>query len=441
MEIDVEQAEPCSCREPEVPHFCTPTSDQGETPSERRCDVWCSDKSLDLCRKDLTCLKCDMPRCIEHLYLEGNLLQELPDELFDHLPKLVWLDLRKNRLQKLPARIGNHRCLRTLLLETNPLRELPVELGNVPSLKALNLRNCPLQFPPLDIVHLGTQIILSFLRQQATKFVSGAENHETDPSHPIKIVNRPLKIIKIQDSLENCSENQGENKFQRAIEPLISVQGRTLHFKPLHKPVLCSNISNIRNNFLQSGDKQDFEIKADTKGQIGILHQRRKVKGRMFPALPELVEKQNYTEQMQRKKKLLKKPTTQCDKNDSELLPLVIGQKKNEDKLSSGMKENIQKEPEEGKAKEPNTSKSKDVELKLQHHIQQYQQQRRKKKQANMAVSHEDANIEGEYRRESLSKLKLERQSPMEYRLCAFIGEYAPRLPHPVSSSQNDTRF
>ncbi|XP_067828583.1 E3 ubiquitin-protein ligase LRSAM1-like isoform X2 [Heptranchias perlo] len=386
----------CPWSEPEVRHLCTPTSDNSEAGGRGRSDVWCSDKSLDLCKKNLTCLECDMPRCIEHLYLEGNLLQELPDELFNHLPQLVWLDLRKNRLQKLPAGIGNHRCLRTLLLETNPLRELPVELGNVLSLKALNLRNCPLQFPPLDIVHLGTQIILSFLRQQATRFVSQAQNQKPDPNHPLKIVNQRLKIIKMQNSLEDRFEDQGEDKLHRRTEPLISVQGHTLHYKSLCKPVRCSNVRNIRNNFLQSGgNKQDFEIKTNTRDQIGILHQRRKVRGRPLRAFQEFVEKQNHTEQIQRKEKPLKKLSIQCDKKKNfELVPLVTGQKKNEDKSSTVMEKMIQKEPEEGKAKEPKISKDKDIELKLQHRIKQYTQQRRKKKHANMAISHEDANAE-----------------------------------------------
>ncbi|XP_048393954.1 leucine-rich repeat-containing protein 27-like [Stegostoma tigrinum] len=412
-----------SGRIPEARHFCTPITDHGEAASGESHDVWCSDKSLDLCRKDVTCLRCDMPRYIEHLYLEGNLLQELPGELFEHLPQLVWLDLRKNRLQKLPARIGTHRCLRTLLLETNPLIELPLELGNVLSLKALNLRNCPLQFPPLDIVHLGTQIILSFLRQQAAQFVSENQNQETDPIHPIKMVKQPLKIITIKDSLENCSVKQSEEKLQKAIEPLMTVQGCTFCCKPLPKPVLCGKTNMNRNNFSQrhSNDrKQDFEIKAKIKGQNGTLQQRRKVAGKMFPVLPKLVEDQNYPQKIQRKKKELKNPNIQRDKEEFEQLPL----QKNEDKLKSDMEENIQKNPDEEKVKEPKISRRQDFELKLQHRIQQHQQLRKKRKRAKKAVSLEDASAEVENLRKALSRLKMERQSPMEYRLCAFIGEY-----------------
>ncbi|TSK22643.1 Leucine-rich repeat-containing protein 27 [Bagarius yarrelli] len=67
---------------------------------------------------------------LKNLYLEGNDLSRLPDNLFSSLPHLLWLDLRNNQLTCLPADIGQHRCLKTLLLEGNPIPELPVELGS-----------------------------------------------------------------------------------------------------------------------------------------------------------------------------------------------------------------------------------------------------------------------------------------------------------------------
>jgi Leucine-rich repeat (LRR) protein len=66
----------------------------------------------------------------QYLYLEGNELCSLPDDFFDKLPKLVWLDLRKNGLLRLPSvYTGRHQNLRNLLLEGNNLRSLPLELG------------------------------------------------------------------------------------------------------------------------------------------------------------------------------------------------------------------------------------------------------------------------------------------------------------------------
>lgn len=64
------------------------------------------------------------------MYLEGNELTSLPDDFFDCLPRLTWLDLRRNKLLRLPSvYTGRHNHLRTLLLEGNKLRSLPLELG------------------------------------------------------------------------------------------------------------------------------------------------------------------------------------------------------------------------------------------------------------------------------------------------------------------------
>ena len=66
----------------------------------------------------------------QYLYLEGNELCSLPDDFFDRLPNLVWLDLRRNALLRLPSvYTGRHQHLRNLLLEGNSLRSLPLELG------------------------------------------------------------------------------------------------------------------------------------------------------------------------------------------------------------------------------------------------------------------------------------------------------------------------
>ncbi|XP_078267962.1 uncharacterized protein LOC144600259 isoform X1 [Rhinoraja longicauda] len=406
---------------PKSRHRCTPTLDHEEGDGGRRTEVWCSDRSLDLCRNNLTCLKCDMPRFIEHLYLEGNLLQELPGELFDHLPQLVWLDLRKNKLEKLPASIGKHRCLRALLLETNPLRELPIELGNVQSLKALNLRNCPLQFPPSEVVNLGTQIILSFLREQACKPLLQTLNLEAGPDHYIKKATQLHRVMKMQNSLEIHSKIQNKDELQRSTKSLLSVESQRLHDKFVHKPVIYSTIID-RNHFLESGDcRQNFEIKANTKGHTGNVHQKRTVKGKMLPSLKELLEKQDYSGQIQRKKKQLKtQDATHEKKKDTRLAPLETDQKI-EDEINAIM--HSQDKAEEGREKEPSISKVKDLQMKLQHRLQWHQEQRRKK-HANTPVSQEDDNSTDQNTRKSLTELKREITKPVEYRFCAFIGEY-----------------
>ena len=66
---------------------------------------------------------------LQHLYLEGNLLQELSSCFFPSLPSLQWLDLRNNLLRNLPKSVANHQNLEVLLLQGNQILALPLELG------------------------------------------------------------------------------------------------------------------------------------------------------------------------------------------------------------------------------------------------------------------------------------------------------------------------
>jgi hypothetical protein len=113
------------------------------------------------------------------LYLEGNCLQELPDDLFVRLPHLKWLDLRHNQLTEIPDQgLAQHAALRSLLLSNNQIRLLPAELGKttcsslitsinaspgqVKTLSALNLDGNPLESPPLDVVKRGLKAIQEY---------------------------------------------------------------------------------------------------------------------------------------------------------------------------------------------------------------------------------------------------------------------------------------
>ncbi len=59
------------------------------------------------------------------LNLWGLGIEELPDDIFENLTKLTWLDLGKNQLQTLPASFDSLTSLSYLGLYTNLLRDLP----------------------------------------------------------------------------------------------------------------------------------------------------------------------------------------------------------------------------------------------------------------------------------------------------------------------------
>ena len=67
---------------------------------------------------------------MQSLYLEGNRITKLPEDFFQKLPSLKWLDIRNNELVCLPsAYIGSHKNLTHLLVQGNELQALPLELG------------------------------------------------------------------------------------------------------------------------------------------------------------------------------------------------------------------------------------------------------------------------------------------------------------------------
>ncbi|KAJ8359867.1 hypothetical protein SKAU_G00163920 [Synaphobranchus kaupii] len=150
---------------------------------------------------------------IKHLYLEGNEISILPGSLFSSLPNLVWLDLRNNQITQLPLEIGQHRVLKTLLLEGNPITELPLELGNLVTLTALSLRQCPITFPPQDVLCKGVQGILQFLRRAMAEQPDSGRN-------AVPALAEVPPIENLQLSSLDCSEDMSDAEEQQTFEEL-----------------------------------------------------------------------------------------------------------------------------------------------------------------------------------------------------------------------------
>ncbi|ESN93860.1 hypothetical protein HELRODRAFT_180512 [Helobdella robusta] len=104
-------------------------------------------------------------RDLERLNLEANEIRQLPDNLFNCLPSLKWLDLRNNKLEGLPnLGLDNPDLkLEVLLLESNIITRLPTELALAPKLTGLNVRRNPITYPPDDVIKMGLKYIRSFL--------------------------------------------------------------------------------------------------------------------------------------------------------------------------------------------------------------------------------------------------------------------------------------
>ncbi|XP_030604443.1 leucine-rich repeat-containing protein 27 [Archocentrus centrarchus] len=234
---------------------------------------------------------------LKYLTLEGNQITSIPGSMFISLPNLMWLDLRKNLIESIPAEIGSHRSLKTLLLEGNPISELPAELGNVITLKGLNLRDCPIHFPPQDVVQQGLLSILQYLRSALAQRPVSAR--KTPPELPEV---EKLQLSELRgSSVEEQDESGDVDELQR--------------FKELkHQLILLESAE------LGSVAQYDKNPRKKTTTKAGIIPQLplldsahwNRPEERRQAAMKELNEKKAILEQKRKSQEALQKWRTQA---------------------------------------------------------------------------------------------------------------------------------
>ncbi|XP_072095869.1 leucine-rich repeat-containing protein 27-like isoform X1 [Mobula birostris] len=237
---------------------------------------------------------------LEYLYLEGNVISELSEDFFHRLPHLIWLDLRNNKLTSLPLSIGDHRCLKTLLLEGNPIRKLPVELGNVISLKALNLRKCPIEFPPDGVLHQGLATILTFLRKpRATEAERTAES-ACDTEMPV------IEKLQLNARTESSLDFSNEKERQRfkILKQKLAQEERREGFLQSRKDWGAGFVSTVPSILRKEGSNPNTIFPASKAYDVSIQAKRKEEL--KLAALKELKEKQAIIEQRKLDYKVLK---------------------------------------------------------------------------------------------------------------------------------------
>ncbi|CAC5425933.1 unnamed protein product [Mytilus coruscus] len=215
---------------------------------------------------------------LEYLYLEGNELCSLPDDFFDKLPNLVWLDIRRNGLLRLPSvYTGRHQNLRNLLLEGNNLRSLPLELGLIKSLNGLNISGNPIEFPPGEIIEKGTNEILKFLREmllaksqgRLTTSLNGGENGEDSSSSSEDWQDE--RDLRDWAKIQHRSLSMEDNK---STTTKSSEFGLIPHSAELHRPVSYTEIKQ---------EKTDKIMKAGAMGTVDRRPKSGKIRPKSSP--------------------------------------------------------------------------------------------------------------------------------------------------------------
>lgn len=110
----------------------------------------------------------DLEGCehLQELHISNNYIKEIPERFCEKLPSLKVLDLRDNKIEKLPDEISMLQSLMRLDLSNNSIYSLPTSLCTLAHLVSLQVDGNPIRSIRRDIVACGTQRILKTLRDR-----------------------------------------------------------------------------------------------------------------------------------------------------------------------------------------------------------------------------------------------------------------------------------
>uniref|UniRef100_A0A2M3Z5X9 Putative leucine-rich repeat protein n=1 Tax=Anopheles braziliensis TaxID=58242 RepID=A0A2M3Z5X9_9DIPT len=103
---------------------------------------------------------------LKELHMANNFIRTLPADFCENLPQLRVLDLRDNKIEKLPDEIALLASLTRLDLSNNTISSLPSCLSTLAHLVSLQVDGNPIRSIRRDIIQCGTQRILKTLRER-----------------------------------------------------------------------------------------------------------------------------------------------------------------------------------------------------------------------------------------------------------------------------------
>ncbi|XP_015377569.1 PREDICTED: leucine-rich repeat-containing protein 40-like [Diuraphis noxia] len=158
---------------------------------------------------------------VRYLYLDNNIIRTLPDELFTGCTNLMWLDLRCNRIRRLPDGIQGHKNLQVLLLGKNDLKRLPLTLGSLPKLRELHVAGNPLDCLTRDMVKKGSKYLISFLQEKwkSDQNIMETIQQNNDQLNVVKKIDE--KILKKNKKFKKITDTSKMQLMERYSWPMI----------------------------------------------------------------------------------------------------------------------------------------------------------------------------------------------------------------------------
>lgn len=104
---------------------------------------------------------------IKEIHISNNFITDIPADFCESLPQLKVLDLKDNKIEKLPDEINMLQSLMRLDLSNNSILSIPNNLSTLAHLVSLQLDGNPIRSIRRDIIQSGTARIMKTLRDRA----------------------------------------------------------------------------------------------------------------------------------------------------------------------------------------------------------------------------------------------------------------------------------
>lgn len=185
-------------------------------------------------------------------------LVEFPEELQRLTSNLRTVDLSGNKIEVLPASVGNFLLLKSLTLNANRLASLPSEIGKLKKLETLSLNGNRIQQLPPTVGQLKALRTLSLSGNQITEFPSGLGTLRhldlLDLSRN-KIRNVPAAVSELQTIEINLNQNQ--------ISGLSEEVSLCPRLKVLRLEENCLELSSIPPSVLKDSQVSLFSVEGN----------------------------------------------------------------------------------------------------------------------------------------------------------------------------------
>ncbi|KAM9777809.1 leucine-rich repeat-containing protein 57 [Neosynchiropus ocellatus] len=190
--------------------------------------------------------------------LTGKGLLEFPEELQRLTANLRTVDLSENKIEVLPAYVGNFLQLKSLTLNSNRLSALPPEISKLKKLEVLSLSGNRIQQLPSTLGQLKALRTLCLSGNQITEFPSGLGSLRhldlLDLSRN-QIQSVPAGVSELQAIEINLNQNQ--------ISVLSAEVSRCPRLKVLRVEENCLELSSIPTSILSQSQVSLFSVEGN----------------------------------------------------------------------------------------------------------------------------------------------------------------------------------